>query len=293
MKRRLGRNLEDMLVDMITDDLVDRYRLLSTEEARSIARSVVESHKAMLRGYGDAAPEHVARTRVYRVLLRKAREKAYYATRRYLAGNPLDACHVLAGCSTRECVERNADVVLRKHVSTYERLGYAAELYRTVLRYTGGWEALADYGCGLNPLLLLLRSPMLPRIYYAIDVNRTVIDTLLCLKGFFGENGVELVVVRGDICVDNVFPEADVSLIFKTLHAVERLRRGCAARVLDHVRSSYVAITEPAVSLTRGEDILGREKAFLRKVLGSMTRAHRIVYEGVVGEEYLVVIEKT
>ncbi len=280
-----------LIAELLTQDLLERYPGLGEDAAR-VAEEVVRRHMEEIRSIKAQTPEELRRTRVYRLLRKKARHIAYYRLRRFKQSLSTDICGVIEECGD-QCLREAAFQALQGHASTRERLSYAEKLYSTIWSIIGRPRSIIDYGCGLNPAMAIMYSWHAPTVYYAVDKDPVIVSILRCLTPLFKARGTELRVIKADLCRHPPTPRVDAAFIFKTLHLLERLRRGCGTRLLDTARSSFVVITEAARSLTRGEDILSREKRFLRKIISSSMAAYRIIYEGTVGSEYMVVLEKT
>ncbi len=195
------------------------------------------------------------RTRDYKIVLKDLRKKLYYKKRVFLTPKGHISLIEREGEGLKQIIERISSLVLKEKI-----------------------DVIADYGSGLFPTTLKY-WPNKPKIYIAIDNNKSVIEEL---KAYFKKNltTTKLLVVYGDLSIqgpeeiihDNHLPLPELSLYNRILHVLTRTKKTNPMELIERTPSKIIVVTEPRRSLVRGIDITSREKKFLLSVLKKSLR---------------------
>ncbi len=306
--RDRGRGLYGLLVEMISEDLLTRYKGLEKSDAISIASEAVEKYyRELEEAAGRLGIEGLRRLRIYREAAKYARKIAYYRLRRFKRGRiTAEMEWLLAGLEEcmkpldPSCLRNWVLEVFKLHVSTSERLDYYDVLLEEMNRYTDGsiyHGRILDVASGLNPLYPLLSiDEIRPEEITAVDRDPEITAFLESLIPYYGVLGMGLRVERLDVLREPGrlagLGRHDAALFMKTLHYADRLRRGSASMLIKHVDARFVVITEPITSMVKGTDIGWREKKYLSRLLRETGLYDSVRFMGVVGREILVVAEK-
>jgi 16S rRNA (guanine(1405)-N(7))-methyltransferase len=136
--------------------------------------------------------------------------------------------------------------VLGMHASTRERLPILDRCFADVFAATGPPRSLVDAACGLGAFALpwMGLPPGAPYIPLDIDTRLAELSNrLLVLLG--REPSARCL----DLLGDEAPPEADVTLLLKTVPCLDRQDTGASAAVLARLRSRAVVVSFPLQSL--------------------------------------------
>ncbi|MCK4413354.1 MAG: hypothetical protein KAY32_07420 [Candidatus Eisenbacteria sp.] len=173
----------------------------------------------------------------------------------------------------RDCARR----VLSLHASTSERLAFQEQLYPRLLRGlrpAHGALRVLDLACGLHPFALPWMGLPVGSEYVAWDIDLRLVAAINRFLDLLGQRGRaearDLLCgpralersergKRGERAADDpqVYREADLVLILKTLPCLERQERDAGVRLLSGLRAQRVVVSYPARSLG------GREKGMV------------------------------
>lgn len=136
--------------------------------------------------------------------------------------------------------------LMRRHVSTKERLPILDNFYSEVLKDLTNIRVVFDLACGLNPLAM----PWLP---FGGEIEYRAYDIYADMMAFLGEF-MELMGVNGraetrDVISQPPTEPADLIFILKTLPVLEQVEKGAASRLLDALQAHYLLVSFPAQSL--------------------------------------------
>jgi 16S rRNA (guanine(1405)-N(7))-methyltransferase len=136
--------------------------------------------------------------------------------------------------------------IMRRHVSTRERLPILEEFYEATLAGLSDIRVVMDLACGLNPLARAWAPLSEPVEYIAYDIYA---DMMAFLGEFMGIAGMNGRAQTRDVIGHLPTEPADLILILKTLPVLEQLEKGAASRLLDGLNGRYLLVTFPSQSL--------------------------------------------
>jgi len=132
------------------------------------------------------------------------------------------------------------------HASTRERLPIVEEFFNVTLGGLAPLRSVLDLACGLNPLAL----PWMP---LAKDVEYTSCDVYTDLvqvvNHFLAHVGVNGRAFECNLVEQTTFPQAQVTLLLKTLPCLEQLDKEVGLRLLDAIPGPHILVSFPARSL--------------------------------------------
>jgi len=192
----------------------------------------------------------------------------------------------------QESVLASMDALCAAHASTRERMPFAGELFSDIRERVGGMERVADWACGVNPVLYVaecLRAGVpLPRFYAAYDIRH---DVLGRIRACFDRFTIDAIVEVCDLLTECPNAQADITLLFKIVPLLERQQRGRFEQVIDATRSPFVAVTFPTRSL--GGKNVGMAAQYRRFFAAYLQHAdHRLVFEKEYPCELLFLLER-
>ena len=166
--------------------------------------------------------------------------------------------------------------LLRRHEASKERIPFIRRYYTEIFGLLPPIGSILDLGCGLNPVAVTF-MPVYPRVQYtAVDLPLDLVDFL---NDFFRLAEVSGIAIQSNLL--NGIPEidADLTLIQKTIPALERAEKGAGRRVFDAIRSPNAVVsfrTAEKPGKTNAADDFAAEYAAI--LAGSEWDATRLVY---------------
>lgn len=136
--------------------------------------------------------------------------------------------------------------MLGLHASTRERLPVVEEFFNVTLGGLAPIHSILDLACGLNPLALPWMPVAKDVEYISCDIYA---DLLEVLNRFFAHCGVNGKAYECNLVEQTVFPQAQVTLLLKTLPCLEQLDKEIGMRLLDAISSPHILVSFPARSL--------------------------------------------
>jgi 16S rRNA (guanine(1405)-N(7))-methyltransferase len=220
-------------------------------ELEALVTAVTQTAK-----YANISPDLVQRIGARELASRRTRKEAIKATKNKLhqIGGAyfeakLDYGRMLAQLNAAEndsalravCID-----LMRRHVSTKERLPFLEDFYAEVLKNTEDIRVVVDVACGLNPLAISWMPFNAEIEYHAYDIYA---DMIAFVGDFLGLMGVNGRAQTRDIISQPPTEPADLIFILKTLPVLEQVEKGAAARLLDALQARYLLISFPAQSI--------------------------------------------
>jgi tRNA-guanine family transglycosylase len=297
-------DLEDGLLTALAEESALTYKMAPDGVYGILADEYVSPKNSAFRARVAAAAsmKEITRSRDYKAFRKNMRARAYMSLRRYKRpGADLDALASMAlseddGPRTLEIVDR----ILSHHVSTRERLPVRRRFVEEFTSLVREGNAVADIGCGFNPLLIPPESYGTLSIYVAADrdVRAVELVRIYAKKHRIGN----LIAFHWDI---NSGPDElarftgrekyDVALALKLIPALYRARRprpreddDTAISVLGGFPADKMLITACRESMTRRENIEKHEMAALKRFIGDFEFS--IESEVALGNEFGFVI---
>jgi len=163
------------------------------------------------------------------------------------------------GSGERQIVRETCARILSSHASARERLRIVDHFYDEIFAITGKPGAILDIACALNPLTFPWMGLPNTLEYHAYDIHETRIDFI---NTFFALQGLPTLARVQDVAFDFPREEADVAFFLKELHRFEQnyAKRGLA--LLDALRTRYLVVSFPTVSLHSGRSLTERYRQF-------------------------------
>lgn len=254
----LGRIVED----------VKRKRELEGLDEGTVRGKVTRALRVMpkLREKLEQQPfREVARSARYKELRRTVREEL----REIYGVFDLDAKRQRAALVANVAPpvdDATVESLLSFHQSSRERLPHYHHIYEELFRITGTPESILDLGCGANPY----SYPWLgcTPAYFAVDLPG---QQLTLIQDFFARLGVEGRVEGVDLVDESErvrhFGHIDVIFCFKLLDSLETVRRGSAARLLEHVDAEWLIVSFPTMSIGGGKHIRKERRTWFEKLI--------------------------
>lgn len=153
--------------------------------------------------------------------------------------------------------------VLTSHASTRERIPIQQDFYSVIFSVTGMPNVLADVACGLNPFALPWMNLPPQSRYFAYDLHKPRIDLL---NAFFAHTRQPGSACHRDILVEPPDIEADVVFFFKEAHRFEQRERGASRSFINRLKTRWLLVSLPTVSLSRSRSMLESDRRLVREV---------------------------
>ena len=258
--------------------------------------------------------KNFTRWRVFQDVIKRCKRKIYYDRRKFTkydfnsVKNLLDELKTVTdnnGFYSEKSLQAHIRI-LQAHISTRERVNFLGDFYSKIFRITGKPHTILDISAGHNPFSLPWMN-FKQGTYLATETNTKTIHLLkeyfskivskhLNVKGHvvkldlrrleFSETGLEKALQQHVTSSQDV----DVTFLMKTLHFVDRLKRGNAEKLLKQLPSKYIVITEPTVSLVKHENIKMREIRWIKRLLSRCSL--KVIYSSSFPNEILYVTTK-
>jgi 16S rRNA (guanine(1405)-N(7))-methyltransferase len=175
--------------------------------------------------------------------------------------------------------------ILSEHASTRERLDDLPEFYQQLFTLTGVPTSLHDLASAFHPFGF--RWMGLPRSvrYCAYDINARTVWLTNC---YFQFEGIAGAAEHCDVLCDPPREPADLALLLKMYHCLERRRRGAGWQALAEVPARWVTVSFPTRNLQgRYVDIAGNYESEIRE--RATSRGWTVSHCGVPSETVLVI----
>jgi 16S rRNA (guanine(1405)-N(7))-methyltransferase len=248
-----------------------KYRDLCPTTIRDVAVREFDRHKSPR----DAAA--AARRRLHRLWAEFLGSPDYDACR-----DDLDAAFAGGGNIAVEIVCRR---ILAAHASARERLDDLTDFYRQLFGVTGLPGRVYDLASAFHPFgFRWMGLPHSVR-YHAYDINARIVSLT---NHYFRLEGIAGAAEHRDVLCDPPDQPADLALLLKMYHCLERRRVGAGWQAVSDVPAKWVAVSFPTRNLTaRRVEIAGRYEPGLRECAAS--RGWAVVQIGIPSETVLVV----
>lgn len=255
-----------------------------------------------------------ARRKVFKDLIKRCKKRIYYDFRRFsrfdtamlekLLRNVEEAAANHGFYSEASMYAHTR--ILENHMSTSERIGLLRDFYSDIFAVVGWPKVLLDVSAGFNPFSLPWMN-INHCLYLATETNQ---KTMNLLREYFNRVVSRHMDLKGyvfklDLAASefpqisfereleqyvSTFSDVDVAFLMKTLHFVDRLRKGSAKRILNWLQSKYIVVTEPTISLVNRKDIGRRENSWVRRVLSECSM--KIIFSKKYPAEILYILAK-
>jgi 16S rRNA (guanine(1405)-N(7))-methyltransferase len=175
--------------------------------------------------------------------------------------------------------------VLSEHASTAERLPYMEDFYNKIFQQTGIPHTILDLACGLHPLAFPWMGLPLSVQYHAYDIIQPRVDFI---NDFFETIGLAPLAENRDILVNPPKIKADLALIFKEAHRMEKRQPGCNRGLWTKLDAATLAVSLPTQDLSGTHSLLEQHRTL---VLDNLPDGH-IVEEIAIENEIVFMIRK-
>ncbi|MBC7319763.1 Rmt family 16S rRNA (guanine(1405)-N(7))-methyltransferase [bacterium] len=165
-----------------------------------------------------------------------------------------------------------AKEILKLHQSTRERMDIYEEVYRGIFEVTGKPNSVLDLACGLNPFSIPFMNIEGPILYYAYDIDSTLIESI---NKFLDILSYPRLAKRKDILFEDIEDRTDICFIFKFLPIAERIKKGFSLKLLNSLNSKFLIVSFPLKSIS------GKEKGMLEN--------YSKTFEPILKEKYKII----
>jgi 16S rRNA (guanine(1405)-N(7))-methyltransferase len=154
--------------------------------------------------------------------------------------------------------------VLSEHASTAERLPYMKDFYSQIFQQTGIPQTILDLACGLHPLAFPWMGLPLSVQYHAYDIIQPRVDFI---NDFFETIGLTPLAENRDILVTPPKIKADLALIFKEAHRMEKRQPGCNRGLWTKLNVVALAVSLPTQDLSGTHSLLEQHRTLVHENL--------------------------
>lgn len=160
--------------------------------------------------------------------------------------------------------------VLSEHASTAERLPYMEDFYNQIFQQTGIPHTILDLACGLHPLAFPWMGLPLSVQYHAYDIIQPRVDFI---NDFLETIGLAPLAENQDILVNPPKIKADLGLIFKEAHRMEKRQPGCNRGLWTKLDVETLAVSLPTQNLSGTHSLVEQHRTL---VLDNLPEDHRL-----------------
>lgn len=227
-----------------------KYRAVSVDTIRALTWQAYPEHRKR------KALDKAVRRRLHGIVASHLGDPEYEE----LAASLSDALARKDAAQERALCEH----ALCQHLSTRERWPYLTEFYAAIFEHTGEPGVVLDLACALSPLALPWMGLPATTELWAYDIHEprvALLDAYLRQRGQAG--GAE---VR-DIVLDPPSRRADVVLLLKELHRLQRNYSGLRADWLAALPARHLVVSLPAVSAHGGRRLTTHYRQMIHRLV--------------------------
>ncbi len=225
-----------------------------------------------------------------KALVKSVRRKLHNIMAPYLEN--LDYRHASAWLDELPDQPQNEDIrvvcerIMQTHASTRERLPFLGEFYQRIFAVVGRPGTILDLACGLHPFSFPWMELPASLRFYAYDIHRPRIELI---QKFFGKLGMEPLAEVRDVLLYPPEQPADIALLFKEAHRMEKRQPGCSRALWVSLRVRYLLVSLPSVSLHGSHDLEEKHRSLvLDTIAGLPWTLTELIFPG----EIVYVIDK-
>jgi 16S rRNA (guanine(1405)-N(7))-methyltransferase len=174
---------------------------------------------------------------------------------------------------------------LSGHASTAERVPNMTQFYAGLFGKTGTPETILDMACGLHPLAIPWMGLPDSIDYYAYDIVQPRIDFI---NLFFSTIGLKPHAENRDILVNPPQIQADVGLLFKEAHRMEKRNPGCNREFWASLKVDCLAVSLPVHDLSRTHSLVKKHRQLVQENLPDHSEVEELHFE----DELIFLIRK-
>ncbi|MCA9706332.1 MAG: hypothetical protein KDK70_10830 [Myxococcales bacterium] len=244
-----------------------KYRAVAEDTVRALAKQAYPEHRKR------KALDKAVRRRLHGIVADHLGDPDYERLGRGLA-------EALAA-GDRAAEQALCEQALQQHLSTRERWPYLTRFYAEIFERTGVPGTLLDLACGLGPLALPWMGLPPTTALWAYDIHEprvALLDAYLRARGQAGGARV------CDIVLDPPRVRADVALLLKELHRLQRNYHGIDAGIdgdwLAAIPARHLVVSLPAVSAHGGRRLVDRYRVMMEGLVrGRGWATHELLFE--------------
>jgi len=155
--------------------------------------------------------------------------------------------------------------VLLSHASTRERMPFLQRFYEQLFQRTGIPDSILDLACGLHPFGIPWMGLPASCAYHAYDIHAPRVDLL---NRYFLKIGLPSLAEVRDVLVSPPPVKAQVALLFKEAHRMEKRQAGCSQPLWEALNVRYLVVSLPALDLSGDHDLSGKHRSLVYQVCG-------------------------
>ncbi len=227
-----------------------KYRSVSEATVRALARQALPDHSKR------KALDKAVRRRLHGIVAAHLGDPDYE-----VLGEALGAAVERGDAAGERALCEEA---MTQHLSTRERLPYVAEFYRSIFECTGMPGTVLDLACALGPLALPWMELPATTELFVYDIHEPRVEML---GAYFRRRGQPGGAEVRDIVLDPPTREADVALLLKELHRLQRNYSGIDADWLAAIPARHLVVSLPAVSAHGGRRLVDHYRSMIARLL--------------------------
>ncbi len=198
------------------------------------------------------------------------------------ASSWIDALDPHDATAVREICAR----ILLSHASSRERLPLLEDFYRRIFEVVGTPVSIMDLACGFHPFSLPWMGLPVEVQFFAYDIHQPRVDLI---NLFFRKMGLQPLAEVRDVLVNPPQQQADVALIFKEAHRMEKRKPGCSRPFWQALQTRWLLVSLPSTDLSGSHDLAGKHRDLVAGIVDGLPWT---VEEIVFPNEIVFVIDK-
>ena len=259
--------ISDLELEEFIDQIIDSKKYRDSGLNRDTIRDLLLQE----------APQHQSSKK----LLKSVKRKLHNIVAPYL-GEPIydTLTNQLAQIDTPSAnsseIKAFCKTVLAEHASTKERLPHLEEFYGSLFEEIGKPKILLDLACGLHPLAFSWMGLPLTTQYHAYDIIQ---PRIAFINYFFRTLGLNPLAENRDILVRPPKIRADLALILKEAHRMEKRQPGCNKALWASLDVETLAVSLPTQNLSGTHSLLVQHRALVYTNLPEKRSVDELLFE--------------
>jgi 16S rRNA (guanine(1405)-N(7))-methyltransferase len=162
-----------------------------------------------------------------------------------------------------DLLKQVSEQILLSHASTRERIPFLQEFYEQIFQVTGVPDSILDLACGLHPFGLPWMGLPANCTYHAYDIHSPRVDLI---NRYFSKLGMLPLAEVQDVLVSPPTARAQIALLFKEAHRMEKRQIGCSRPLWEALDVHYLAVSLPTRDLSGDHDLSEKHRSLVRQV---------------------------
>lgn len=240
-----------------------------------------------------ATPKQLSKNAAYKEFVKKNKKELYYKLRKYKSNDDSKA-DLLQSLNDGGSVEELLAKLAQIHVSSQERFAENDAFYNALSKTFEGTVAIADAGCGVQPLFFPKHQFPSVSQYIALDKDRESIEIMLRFKKAFPDRYEWLHPMVWNInegweqiCSTFNITTFDVTLILKVVPVVKRIDPSLLDN-LAKVPSNKIVISGVKESMVKKHDIERKERRAITNFIKDAGRD--VIDEFELSNEFFIIV---